>query len=79
MGLYSLTMSKEGKAHFIMLFFISHRLLNPLSTSQLLSSHTLTHDYPSHPFILLISAIRSHAITSDSITTLPYAFLPLIR
>ena len=50
MGLYSLTMSKEGKAHSIMLFFISHRLLNPLSTSQLLSSHTLTFFFHlSHP------------------------------
>ena len=88
MGLYSLTMSKEGKAHFIMLFFISHRLLNPLSTSQLLSSHTLTlflnlsHPispgtflcYPSRPFIVLISAVRSCAIISDFMITLPYAF-----
>ena len=38
MGLYSLTMSKEGKAHFIILFFISHRLLNPLNFYPLILS-----------------------------------------
>ena len=88
MGLYSLTMSKEGKAHSIM--FICY-LASPLksslnlSTSILPYSHFLFsplssylarsfHGYPSRPFILLISAIRSRAITSDFITTLPYAF-----